>query len=386
MSATPEARGTAAACPLAGPTPLFGDLSARPRLPMADRAAAAPVLGARREVTYRNLACVSVLNRCASARMPFEWTINPYRGCEFGCTYCYARYTHEYLGLAGRLDFEKQIYVKAGAPLRLESEARAGRLAGRRIAIGTATDPYQPAERRYGVTRGILEVLAKQSGVSLSITTKSDLVERDRDLLVALARRNRLHVNFSITTLWPRLARLLEPRAAVPLKRLLAMRRLSEAGVECGVFLMPILPGLTDDASNLESVAAAAAEYGARYLLGQALFLRDSARSSFLPFLQRRYPGLLRAYRRAYAHGSRVQPAYRARLEERLRRLRARHGLAAGPSPDRPSPPAPAQVRLPAAGCGVEGAVAASSAQVGPRAGAGASGASPDPLQPPLPW
>ena len=285
---------------------------------------------------YRELPCRSLLNRCSSPRMPFEWTINPYRGCEFGCSYCYARYTHEYLGLENWIDFERRIYVKLEGAERLEKEAGAGRLRGRRIAIGTATDPYQPAERRYEVTRRILEVLARQEGIVLSITTKSDLIARDLDLLAALSRRHRLCVNFSITTLWPRMARKLEPRAAAPLKRLMALRRLSQAGIECGVFLMPVLPGLTDEAANLASVAAAAAEYGARYLVGQALFLRDSARRAFLAFLEREFPALAGAYRRAYSGGSRLSPAYRDRIERRIEALRARFGLAERPFAQEP--------------------------------------------------
>jgi len=298
---------------------------------LAAQAAMAPVLGARREITYLDLPCRSVLNRCSNPHMPFGWTINPYRGCEFGCTYCYARYTHEYLGYDRWLDFETRIHVKSEAALRLEEEARGGRLRGRAIAIGTATDPYQPAERRYGVTRGILEVLARQDGIHLSITTKSDLVVRDLDLLREMARRGSLHVNFSITTLWPALARRLEPRAPTPLKRLAALRQLSEAGIECGVFAMPILPGLTDDDASLASLAEAAAAYGARYLLGQPLFLRESARRAFLPFLERQYPELVRGYRRAFARGSRLSPSYCARLAQRLARLRRRFGLADGP-------------------------------------------------------
>jgi DNA repair photolyase len=301
-------------------------------------AAAAPVVARRREVSYKELPCRSVLNRCANPRLPFGWTINPYRGCELGCTYCYARYTHEYLGEQGWLDFEKTIYVKSQAAQRLAAEARGGRLRGRSIALGTATDPYQPAERRFGVTRSILEVLAGQDGLRLSITTKSDLVTRDLDLLRQIGARGRLHVNFSITTLWPALARRLEPRAPTPLKRLMALRRLAGAGIECGVFLMPILPGLTDDDANLASVASAAAECGARYLVGQALFLRPSARRLFLPFLELERPALAAAYRRAFAAGTRLGPAYRRSLSRRLALVRSRYGLADGPSPD-PGPP-----------------------------------------------
>jgi DNA repair photolyase len=306
-------------------------LGPRRKGPLELWAEAAPVIGERQQVTYRELPCRSVVNRCANPRMPFGWTINPYRGCEFGCVYCYARYTHEYLGLERWEDFENRIYVKTDAARRLEEESRAGRLRGRSIAIGTATDPYQPAERRYGVTRALLEVFSRGEGVRLSITTKSDLITRDLDLLKRIAHGNRLHVNLSITTLWPALARRLEPRAPTPIKRLLALRELSGAGIECGVFLMPILPGLTDDDANLASVAEAAARYGARYLAGQTLFLRASSRAAFMPFLEREHPALARAYRRVYAAGGGPGPGYRARLAGKLAFLRERFALRRAP-------------------------------------------------------
>ena len=168
---------------------------------IARLAAEASTLEAKSRVEYLGLEARSILNRCDSPRVPFQWTINPYRGCEFGCHYCYARYTHEYMEL-DTAAFEKKIYAKqeAAALLRRDLKRFGRRLESETIAIGTATDPYQPAERRFGVTRQILEVLAQAVGLRLSITTKSDLVTRDLDLLKTIAGRSRLHINVTITT------------------------------------------------------------------------------------------------------------------------------------------------------------------------------------------
>ena len=169
------------------------------------------LLEAKREVQYFELPARSILNR-TNPNMPFQWTINPYRGCEFGCKYCYARYTHEFMEMAPA-DFEDKIYAKSAAAHLLRQEL--GKLVGRRdlIAIGTATDPYQPAERRFGRTRAILEVFARERGRRLGLTTKSDLVVRDLDLLREIARANVLSINLTVTTLNGSLARLMEPRA-----------------------------------------------------------------------------------------------------------------------------------------------------------------------------
>ena len=169
--------------------------------------------------------------------MRFTWTINPYRGCEFGCKYCYARYTHEFMGMEdGRL-FEERIYSKAEAARLLRDELKHHREGS--IAIGTSTDPYQPAERRFGTTREILEVFAECAGRSLSITTKSDLVTRDLDLLREVGRKNELHVNMTVTTTDAALARRLEPRAPRPDLRLEAVRLLTAGGIRAGVFAKP---------------------------------------------------------------------------------------------------------------------------------------------------
>src|SRR5213593_3705274 len=228
-------------------------------------------LGETRGVSFFDLPCRSVLNRCASERMPFAWTINPYRGCEFGCTYCYARYSHEYLGMEDWLDFQDKIFVKREAPGRLARELRRVRPDGEAIALGTVTDPYQPAEREYRITRRILEVMASARGLRLSITTKSTLVARDLDLLQAIASRGRLTVNVSLITLDRRIARILEPRAPTPVKRLATIRTLADAGLRVGVFAMPVLPGLTDSPRALEALVGRSAEAGATHFAAQVL-------------------------------------------------------------------------------------------------------------------
>ena len=199
---------------------------------------------------YFLLPVKSILNRCDSNRVPFEWTINPYRGCEFGCKYCYARYTHEYMELDGG-EFEKKIYVKQHAAALLAQDVsrkysyqKAGseKEEPEHIAIGTATDPYQPAEREYGVTRACLEELAKREGLSVSVVTKSNQIVRDIDVLKKIAERSELSLNITITSLRTRLARLLEPRAPRPDLRLAAVRQLHEAGLRVGVSASPLIP------------------------------------------------------------------------------------------------------------------------------------------------
>src|ERR1700694_395507 len=195
---------------------------------IARLAASSPPAETRRNSAERPeyflLPVKSILNRCDSNRVPFEWTINPYRGCEFACKYCYARYTHEYMELDGS-EFEQKIFVKQdAAPLLAQEMSRKYSYESKtseyqeaeHIAIGTATDPYQPAEREYGVTRACLKELAKREGISVSITTKSNQVTRDIDILKEIAAKSELHVNITITTLKARLARLLEPRAPRP--------------------------------------------------------------------------------------------------------------------------------------------------------------------------
>ena len=173
--------------------------------------------------------------------MPFAWTINPYRGCEFGCKYCFARYTHEFMELWDGRDFERKIYAKVDAPELLRAELRQVRDKGLPIALGTATDPYQPAEKHFRITRQMLEVFAEFAGLDFSLTTKSVLIVRDRDLLETITARHRFSVHMTVTTLDERLARRLEPQAPTPAKRLEAVRALARAGIRVVVNAMPII-------------------------------------------------------------------------------------------------------------------------------------------------
>jgi DNA repair photolyase len=298
---------------------------------IARLAAQGPLLEAKRDVEYHELPSRSLLNRCSSPRVPFQWTINPYRGCEFGCKYCYARYTHEFMELRQPEDFEDKIFAKQFDPRLLRDELKRVK-AGDQIALGTATDPYQPAERRFGITRRVLEAFGGQKGCRLSITSKSDLVVRDIPLLQRIARANVLHVNITITTTDAGLARLLEPRAPRPELRLEAVRRLAESGISVGVFPNPIMPLLTDTERNLDAVAAAAASAGAKYLAGGILFLKPCAQAVFLPLLEQRFPRLVRRYRERFSESGFLRGAYPEMVKERLARIRARHGLAASPA------------------------------------------------------
>lgn len=298
---------------------------------LAERAKQAGVLLRKARSEYRLLPAGRLLNRCeAGSLMPFQWTINPYRGCEFGCHYCYARYTHEYFDLAAR-DFERLIFVKQFRRDLFERELRAVR-PGEWLAIGTATDPYQPAERRYGVTRAVLEVLARQAGLRVAVTTKSDLAARDAGLLGRLAQRNEVRVNFTLTTLDAGLARKLEPGAPRPDLRLRVLRRLSEAGVETAVFASPVLPGINDGAGELEALARAAREAGAKHFGAQMLFLREPARRVFFEALERDFAPLAARYRRLFARGVRVDAELREELELRVARIREDLGFSRRPA------------------------------------------------------
>jgi DNA repair photolyase len=303
-------------------------------------------------VTYYRLPVRSLLNRVDSRRVGFEWSINPYRGCEFGCQYCYARYTHEYMELEAT-EFERRIYVKEDAAARLRAELVPERVLGQHIAIGAATDPYQPAERQFGVTRAILEVLLEFArtlpprSISLSITTKSNLVLKDLDLLSAVAQWQRLYVNLSVTTVSARLARVLEPRAPRPDLRLEAVRKLNEAGVPAGVFAAPVLPGITDRPGDLEALAQAAADAAAKWLCSNVVFLMPSSQKKFFPFLADKFPRLLKQYRKWYARSAYAPEEYRRKISARMNELRAQHKLSGRwPDNERPNPNYAALVRL----------------------------------------
>ncbi len=292
-----------------------------------------PSLEQKARVEYRQLPARSLLNRCSGERMPFEWTINPYRGCEFGCKYCYARYTHEFMEYRDAGDFEQCVFAKSFDPAEFAHELRLVKR-DEWIAIGTATDPYQPAERRYGVTRGILEVFARKTGFRLSVTTKSDLVARDAALLAEIAQGNAVRVNMTVTSMDAELARIIEPKAPRPDLRMQALRAIGAAGIEKSVFASPVMPGINDSRASLARVAEAAVQAGAKHFWAQPLFLKDCAAVVFLPFLEEQFPGLARAYRETYAKSAYLHGTYPERLRKVVAEIREEYGLnCARPAP-----------------------------------------------------
>ncbi len=278
------------------------------------------------DVEYFTLPVRSLLNRCTSARMPFTWTINPYRGCEFACKYCYARYTHEFMEMRDGVDFEQKIFIKQHAAELLRQELRHVK-PGEEIAIGTATDPYQPAERRFEITRAILEEFSRHQGFQIGIVTKSNLVVRDADLLRAVGAHNKVFVNVTITTLNTDLARILEPRAPRPDLRLEAVRKLTEAGIKTGVICAPVLPGITDSPKDLEALVRAVSEAGGKYIFANSLFLKPCSAAVFMPFLEKEFPQLVESYRERFKDRAFISTPYRKRLSQLMARLRQKYGI-----------------------------------------------------------
>src|SRR5678815_1255861 len=282
-----------------------------------------------------------VLNSPASTHMPF-WSVNPYVGCEFGCSYCYARDTHRYAleraAAAGAVpatlpllpaaeSFERNILVKHNAAALL-AHALANRTLGQSsVVIGSATDPYQPAERQFRITRSLLESLLPHRGLHVEIITKSTLVTRDAELLRTLGESNDIRVHISLATVHQRLARRLEARTPVPAARLKALATLRQAGVIAGVLIAPILPGITDSLEDLALLFHAARDAGAAYIAGSSLRLGPAARRSFLPQLVREFPDLVSRYRAAYAHHDHAPEAYRLALRRRIETLKAEFGF-----------------------------------------------------------
>lgn len=291
---------------------------------IARLAASGPLLEAKRVVEYRQLPTRKLLNRCSNPEMPFRWTINPYRGCEYGCKYCYARYTHGFMELRDPEEFENRIFAKAVTGPGFRAEL-AKVPPGEGIALGTATDPYQPAERRYQITRRILRVFAEAFGHRLFVTTKSDLVARDVDLLTEVHQRHWLRIGMTVTTLDAGLARALEPRAPRPDLRLEAVRKLASAGLRVGVQCSPVLPLITE--RELPALARAAADAGACSFVGHAVFLKPEALSVFLPFLEARFPNLAAKYRQRFANHAWLPREYTERLARKICEARASVGL-----------------------------------------------------------
>ena len=312
------------------------------------------VLDARlRGTQFVTLQPRSVLNSPQQTGMDF-WSLNPYVGCEFGCTYCYARYAHRYVverardagkltaaqfadfrGPHGWEAFERRIFVKQQILGALESDLRryfsqTSRHASGSdpIVIGTATDPYQPAERRFRLTRAVLERLAKCEGLSVGLITKSPLVARDMDVFAMIQRRNDLEVHLSLMTLDVALIRALEARSPMPAVRLRALTKLTGAGVNAGLIVAPVLPGITDDIPRLDALFRAAREAGARFIHASPLRLYPGIRDHFLPVLDAHFPQLAERYRQAYAGRGAAPRAYAQALSARIRRLQVKYGFA----------------------------------------------------------
>ena len=234
---------------------------------------------------------VSIITRNTSPDIPFDRSINPYRGCEHGCSYCYARPSHAYLGLSPGLDFESRLYAKPNAAELLERELAVPKYMPREIALGSNTDPYQPIERQYRITRQILEVLARTNH-PVTIVTKSALVVRDIDLLAPMAEKGLARVAISVTTLDPKLARVMEPRATTPSRRLDALRQLAAAGIPTAVLMAPVIPAINDH--EIEAVLEAAAAVGVRDAGYVLLRLPLELRELFREWLLTHFPGKLR--------------------------------------------------------------------------------------------
>jgi DNA repair photolyase len=313
-----------------------------------------PIIGEQKDISYYGSIARGVLNGPEVTGMGF-WSINPYVGCAFGCAYCYARYAHRYVleraatahpehdllqedanTLPPWLAFERRIFVKENAAdvlrraLRQGSDRHLALLGEESIVIGTATDPYQPAERRFRITRRVLEVLAEHPGLSIVIITKSPLVTRDVDLLRRIARHSEITVHLSLITLDRALARRLEPRAPTPEARVRALARLRAHGIDVGINVMPVLPGITDTPAQLEALVRTVAEQGATYVNACALRLQSAARQRYLPFIAQEFPELAGRYRATYGESPQVGERYREGLRRYFKRLCARYGVPFG--------------------------------------------------------
>ena len=306
---------------------LFPILNGPAASPLARAAAAAPLHYTGCLTEYRPIASRSIVGKTVSRRgLPFTHTINPYRGCEFGCRYCYARYTHEFLEIHDPDEFERRIYFKEHAAWLLEQEL-AHLKPGTDIALGTATDPYQPLERKQRVTRSLLEVFARKRGFGLGIVTKSTLIVRDIDLLQEIAKRHKLTVHLTVTTMNARLARILEPRAPRPDLRIRTLARLRDAGIRAGVLCSPLMPGITDTRSSISAVARAAAAVGANFFAAGALFLKPCSQPTFFRFVREQFPEKLPEYERRYGSSAWVSPGYRQRMAELVNSICREHKL-----------------------------------------------------------
>jgi len=277
------------------------------------------------QATYQEIRCRSALNRAQG--MPFfKWTLNPYRGCTHACHYCFARKYQPHLELGAGDDFASVIFVKTNVAEVLRRELQLPSRRGEQVALGTATDPYQPIEGTYGLTRACLEAF-RDAPTPLGIVTKGPMVVRDIDLLRDLAKTTKLSVYLSVPSLDDDAWRRLEPGTAPPLQRLRAVRALVDAGIHCGVLMAPLVPGITTKPSLLEATIKAAAEHGAVSVGAMVLHLEGGARSHFLQVVAAEFPHLVEGYERLYTK-SRAPAAYTGEVARIVGLLKARYGVA----------------------------------------------------------
>ncbi|BCW66494.1 radical SAM protein [Arthrobacter sp. NicSoilB4] len=311
-----------------------GETGGRSQSPAPD--ALLPLIGLVRSVTtpefagvtFHEVTAKSVLNKVvAGSRMPFEWTINPYRGCSHACVYCFARKSHTYLDFDAGLDFDSQVVVKINAAEVLRRELAKPSWGRQHVALGTNTDPYQRAEGRYQLMPGIIGALA-DSGTPLSILTKGTLLARDIPLLKHAAAQVPVGVGISLAMTDERLSEAVEPGTPGPRARLKLITRLRDAGLPCGVMAMPILPWLSDSDEALDSLFASLAAAGATGVTAGALYLKPGTREWFMQWIAREHPQLAGKYRRLYGTGSYASKEYRDWLSGRVRYFKARHGFS----------------------------------------------------------
>jgi DNA repair photolyase len=279
---------------------------------------------------YLEDTCKTALNRVPEeSRVPFRWTINPYRGCTHSCHYCFARAFHRYLDLGIGDDFSSKIIVKTNVVEVLRQELASTKWEGEPIAMGTATDPYQHCEGRYKLTRGVVEALAHFEN-PLSMLTKSTMIIRDLDVYTRLNEAAPLTISMSVGTLDEDVRRVVEPGTPPGHRRLEILGRFASAGIRTGVLVAPILPGLTDTEEHLDAVLAGCAEAGVDYAVPIVLHVRSSIREHFMPWVKRTYPWLYPRYAELYGSRAYAPRAYQQEVAERFARLRLRHGLDAG--------------------------------------------------------
>ena len=282
-----------------------------------------------RGIIFYEVRARSIINRVPEAsRVPFRWTINPYRGCSHACFYCFARNTHTYLDMDYGEDFNSQIVVKVNAAELLRKELAAKAWTGEHIAMGTNVDPYQRAEGRYQLMRGILEGL-RDFANPFSILTKGSLILRDIELLQECAAVAEVGTNVSVGFVDKGLWRLLEPGTPSPVKRLEVCRTLNEAGIECGVLMAPIIPFLTDSPSQLAATVRAIAESRATHVSPIVLHLRTGAREWYLKWLAENHSDLVPRYERLYARGAYAPKEYQEEVTGRVHELAAKYGVGA---------------------------------------------------------